>query len=259
MLRVRLIGEMAVEVDGSAIAPPDSRRTRSLLAWLALHPGSHARGELAARFWPDMLDSSARANLRSALMALRNELGPEAAESLVASRDSIGFPRDGDIWVDAVEFAALVAAGRCEEAVALGEGELLPGIEDDWVYRARDEHRDLLMGAYARLAEAAEESGDVAAAARWTRSRAAHDPLSEDVHRELIRLVAAAGDRAAALAAFEQLRARLAEQLQVAPSAQTRELVERIRSDSAGTPAEPGPSGAEAEPEPAAGPLPSAL
>src|SRR5215210_4816708 len=121
MLRVRLIGEMALEVDGSGVPPPDSRRTSSLLAWLALHPGVHARGELAARFWPDMLDSSARGNLRSALMALRNELGPEAAERLVASRDSIGFPRDADVWVDAVECAALVAAGRCEEAVALGE------------------------------------------------------------------------------------------------------------------------------------------
>jgi DNA-binding SARP family transcriptional activator len=253
MLRVRLIGEMAVEVDGSAIPPPDSRRTRSLLAWLALHPGAHARGELAARFWPDMLDSSARANLRSALMALRNELGPEAAQCLVASRDSIGFPRDGEVWVDAVEVAALAAAGRCEEAVALGEGELLPGLEDDWVYRARDEHRELLMGAYARLAEAAEESGDLAAAARWTRCRAAHDPLSEDVHRELIRLLAAAGDRASALAAFERLRERLAAQLKMAPSALTRELVDSIRRDAGAEPE------AESEARPAAEPPPAAL
>jgi DNA-binding SARP family transcriptional activator/tetratricopeptide (TPR) repeat protein len=258
MLRVRLIGEMAVEVDGSAITPPDSRRTRSLLAWLALHPGAHARGELAARFWPDMLDSSARGNLRSALMALRNELGPEAAECLVASRDSIGFPRDADVWVDAVEFASLVGGGRCKEAVELGEGELLPGLEDDWVYRARDEHRDLLMAAYARLAADAEGAGDLAAAARWTRCRAAHDPLSEDVHRELIRLLAAAGDRAAALAAFERLRERLAAQLQIAPSAQTRELVESIRRDAGAeaTEAEPAPAAA---PEQAAEPLPPAL
>jgi DNA-binding SARP family transcriptional activator/tetratricopeptide (TPR) repeat protein len=233
MLRVRLIGELALEVDGSGIPPPPSRRARSLLAWLALHPGLHPRGELAARFWPNMLDASARTNLRSALMTLRNELGPEAGAHLVTTRDAIGFPRDGEVRVDAVELAALHAAGDCERAVELGEGELLPGLDDDWVYAARDEHRDLLMAAYARLAEGAEEKGDVAAAARWTRQLAAHDPLSEDAHRELIRRLAAAGDRAAALATFEQLRERLARELHVAPSAQTRVLVEVIRREGA--------------------------
>src|SRR5919201_152131 len=153
MLRVRLIGELALEVDGSGIPPPPSRRARSLLAWLALHPGLHSRSELAARFWLDVLDASARTSLRSALMTLRNELGPLAGAHLVTTRDSIGFPRDGD----------------------------------DWVYAARDEHRDLLMAAYGRLADGAEEKGDLAAAARWTRHLAAHDPLSEDAHRELIR------------------------------------------------------------------------
>jgi DNA-binding SARP family transcriptional activator/tetratricopeptide (TPR) repeat protein len=239
MLRIRLIGEMALELDGTGIPPPTSRRARSLLAWLALHPGPHSRGELAARFWPDMLDASARTNLRSALMTLRNELGSGAAEHLSVSRDSIGFPAGEEVWVDAVEFAALHEAGDCGRAVELGEGELMPGIEDDWVYGARDDHRDRLMAAYGRLAEAAEEAGDPGTAARWTRRLAAHDPLSEDAHRELIRRLAAAGDRAAAIATFDQLRERLARELHVAPSAQTRELVERIRRDAGGR--EPGP------------------
>ena len=145
MLRVRLIGEMALDVDGTGIPPPVSRRARSLLAWLALHPGEHARGDLAARFWPDMLDTSARTNLRSALKTLREELGPAAGAHLVTTRESIGFPRGGDVWVDAVEVAALQKAGDCAGAVVLGEGELLPGLEDDWVYQARDEYRDLSL------------------------------------------------------------------------------------------------------------------
>ena len=108
MLRIRLFGEMALEIDGIAAPPPASRRARSLLAWLALHPGTHSRGEVAACFWPDMLDSSARTNLRSALLTLRTELRPAGAAHLATSRDAIGFPRDGETWVDAVEFAALI-------------------------------------------------------------------------------------------------------------------------------------------------------
>ena len=103
----------------------------------------------------------------------------------------------------------------------------LPGLDDDWVYRARDAHRDRLIAAFERLAAAAEEAGDLAAAVRWTRRQVAHDPLSEDAHRELIRRLADAGDRPSALAAFAQLRTRLADELHVAPSRATRDLVER--------------------------------
>ena len=66
MLLVRLLGELEAEVDGDAVEPPPSRRAWSLLGWLALHPGEHPRGAVAARFWPDVLDASARASLRSA-------------------------------------------------------------------------------------------------------------------------------------------------------------------------------------------------
>jgi DNA-binding SARP family transcriptional activator/tetratricopeptide (TPR) repeat protein len=231
MLRIRLIGEMALEIDGTDAPPPASRRARSLLAWLALNPGPHARGEVAACFWPDTLDSSARTNLRSALLALRSELQPAGARHLSASRDVIGLPSDGESWVDAVEFAALVERGELEQAAALGDGELLPGLDDDWVYRARDAHRDRLIAVFERLAAASEEAGDLPAAVRWTRRQAFHDPLSEDAHRELIRRLAEAGDRPSALATFAQLRTRLAGELRVAPSAATRELVEQIRRE----------------------------
>ena len=65
MLRVRLLGELQAEIDGAAVAVPASRRAWALLGWLALHPGEHGRGAVAARFWPDVLDSSARASLRA--------------------------------------------------------------------------------------------------------------------------------------------------------------------------------------------------
>ena len=231
MLRIRLIGEMALEIDGTEAPPPASRRARSLLAWLALHPGPHARGEVAACFWPDVLDSSARTSLRSALLTLRNELGPACAAHLEASRDAVGIRRDDDTSIDTVEFAALVDGGDLEQAVAIGDAELLPGLDDEWVFAARDRHREQLIAALARLAAIAEEAGDPAGAVRWTRRQVAHDPLSEDAHRELIRRLAEAGDRPSALAAFAQLRTRLAAELHVAPSAATRELVDAVRRE----------------------------
>src|SRR5215212_2192102 len=112
MLRVRLLGAMAVEVDGRPIALPESGRARALLAWLALNPGMHARGQLAARFWPDVLDSSARASLRSAMWSLRRALGEAGETHLVATRDRVGLQ---DVEVDVRELDRLAADGKLEE------------------------------------------------------------------------------------------------------------------------------------------------
>ena len=141
MLRVRVLGELVVESGGRPIELTGSWRARSLLAWLALNPGNHPRGELAARFWPEVLDSSARASLRNSLWALRKALDAEDADALVATRERVGLKGEPDVWVDVVDFERDLAAGRLDEALALTRGELLAGLEDDWVYEYRDAHR----------------------------------------------------------------------------------------------------------------------
>ena len=101
MLRVLLLGEIELEADGERLEPPSARRARELLGWLALHPGLHSRSELAARFWPDVLDQSARASLRTALHELRRALGDRGGRHLTATRERVGL--DGELWVDALE------------------------------------------------------------------------------------------------------------------------------------------------------------
>jgi DNA-binding SARP family transcriptional activator len=227
MLRVRLLGELSVEADGRELVLPGSWRARSLLAWLALNPGVHLRGELAARFWPDVLDTSARASLRNALWALRRELGP-ASGALLATRERVGLE---GAWTDVGEFERLAGEGALQAAVALWGGDPLGGLDDDWAYEARDELNRRLSGVLERLAAAAEDGGDVETALAWTRRRVALDPLAEDAQRELIRRLVARGDRAGAVEAYAKLRERLRRELGISPSAATRELVERLRDE----------------------------
>jgi DNA-binding SARP family transcriptional activator/tetratricopeptide (TPR) repeat protein len=229
MLRVRVLGVFALESDGVTLPMPERGRARSLLGWLALHPGMHPRSEVAGRFWPDVLDSSARKSLRTELAAVRHALGPAGEDALVATRDTVGLVGDA-VFVDVREFERLAREGRLEEAVGLCDGQLLPGLDAEWVYEARESHRRHLGDMLERMAAEAEAAGALTDAIGLSRRRVELDPVREDAHRELIRQLIAAGEISAARVAYDDLARRLRTALQVAPSRETRRLLEIIRA-----------------------------
>ena len=137
MLEVRLLGELQAQARGEVLPPPAHPQGSALLAWLALHPGEHERGPIAALLWPGMPRANARTALRSAVWALRRMLGPD--EGLVLDgRETIGLRCATDVQ----EFARLTAAGEPAAALALCRGELLAGLgpPQNWVLAARAEH-----------------------------------------------------------------------------------------------------------------------
>jgi DNA-binding SARP family transcriptional activator len=234
MLRICVLGELSVESSGRQVEPGGSWRARSLLAWFALNPGAHPRGDVASRFWPDVLDSSARASLRNALWALRRALGDGADAALIATRERVGLAGPPNVWVDATAFREHVAAGELEEALALSRGEVLAGLDEEWVYEYRDLHRQALSELLERLAARAEAEGDLAGAIAATRRRASLDPLAEDAQRALIARLARSGDRAGALAAYDRLRERFRRELGLSLSDETRAVIHELRGQAPG-------------------------
>ncbi|MDP2709900.1 MAG: AAA family ATPase [Solirubrobacteraceae bacterium] len=237
------MGGLTLQLDGELRAAPRAAGARELLAWLALHSGPHPRNELAARFWPDVLDESARQSLRNALWHLRRDLAPDDG-AIIVTREALELA--ATVEVDVRRLDAALARGEAGAAAALAErGELLRGFDQEWAIVARDDRRERLGALLAQRAEAAGEARD---AVIWARRRARLDPLSEDALRDLMRHLAAAGDAAAALAAYDRFAARLQRELRVAPSTPTRALAAELRTVST-----PDPSLAEphAAPTPA--------
>ena len=216
-------------MDGAPIALPASRRARAVLAYLALNPGPQARGQLAARFWPDVLDESARASLRVALTELRQALGP-AAGYVVATRETVAL-EGSDLRVDAREFRRGLEEGDAARALEACGAPILDGFDEEWAIEAREEHAQRLAAA---LESAAAAAVDPAEAVRLTRAEVALDPLAEAPNRRLIERLAAAGDRAAALSVGRQFAERLRAQLGIAPSRETRELIDELRREESG-------------------------
>ena len=221
MLRLYLVGRVAAEAEGTPLPVPTGDRVRALVGWLGLHPGLQPRGRVAAALWPDADETQARARLRTTVWALRQAWGDAADRALTGARDTLGFAEP--VWVDATDDAA--------EAVP--DGELLPGIDDEWAETEREAYRERQGARFRELAEQALAEGRTREAVDWARRRCAVARWDESAHRALVRAMLADGDRAGAADAAQRFTERLRADLGVAPSPTTRSLHADVTSGSA--------------------------
>src|SRR4030095_10468125 len=206
---LRLLGGLEVRTaDGRDVTPP-GRKTRALLACLALPRGSAwSREQLTALFWGDRDEEQARGSLREALVKLRRCMGEPSP--LQASRETVALD-PAVIGVDAIELARLAKVGELERAAECYRGELLEGLNlpdagfEDWLLVERTRRHALAVYVLSRLLA----SRDGEPAIRTAQRLLQVDPTREETHRTLMRLYAAAGDRSQALRQYQTCRDNL--------------------------------------------------
>lgn len=231
-VRLHVLGPVRLDVAGSgAVHVP--ARLATLLGYLALHASGGrrvGRADVAYRLWPDQPEDRARRALTDALYRLERST-PKGSGWLSVDRASIAL---GRVWLDLDAFAALARSADPADwsaAIDLYGGELLEGVDDDWVDLPRAELHDRLVRLIRRVAEDRETAGDLAGALAWARRWAATDPLDEEAHRAVMRLYARLDRHAAALDHYDGLVALLASELDVEPGSDSRELAQHIRSE----------------------------
>ncbi|PFG43146.1 DNA-binding SARP family transcriptional activator [Isoptericola jiangsuensis] len=208
----------------SAELPPAVRR---LVAHVSL---THRpdRGVVAGRLWPDVTESAAQANLRSALWRL-HRIAPgllDTAGGRLRVADGVG--------VDVHRLCAWAhEVVSCPEQDATGlpadmsGGELLPGWCDAWVEVERERLRQLRLHALevlARRLTRAERYGEAMEAAL---AAVETEPLRESAHRAVVGIHLAEGNVAEAVRHYRRFRELLADELGLPPSP----LMERLLHD----------------------------
>lgn len=218
-----------------------SAKAQGLLIYLVLTvPHAHGRDQLAALLWPEQPEQVAKQNLRQALYLLRKVLGDDQAGQqpfLGITRMSVHFNPASDYQLDVADFSAALAHRQLETAVALYHGDLLPGFScdsvlfDAWLSQERERLQQRVVEALATLTTDRLAHGDFQHALGFARHQLALEPWREEAYRQVMQAFAALGERSAALAQYEACRAVLAEELGIAPAAETAELAQRIRAD----------------------------
>jgi len=236
-LRLKLFGGFQVRRAEGPVIWIAARKTRALLAYLALAAGrAHGREKLADLLWSDRGDKQARDSLRQALAELRDALADIHPAPLTAHHDLLSVDPVA-VEVDAVQFEGLAAHDSRDElgrAAALYDGDLLEGLGvhdpafDDWLRDERQRYRELAVAVLKKLLAQETRAPAMTIAQRLL----ALDPLQEEGYRTLMRLHAEAGDIASALRQYDICCATLRRELDIAPSAETAALHRQIRDQS---------------------------
>jgi DNA-binding SARP family transcriptional activator/TolB-like protein len=256
VMRLRLIGQMeAVTATGESVLPA-GRKTRALLAVIALSaPRPALRGRLAELIWSRRPEEQARASLRQEIHRLLEALSFTDSEILSVTRDHLSL-RAGAVWID-VE-AVMRATSTDPAALELLDGDLLEDLDgidpnfDAWLTTERERLRDRARTvAEALLREQADPEAAIAAAQRLLIIDRAH----EGAWRALMRGYADRGERGMAIQAYDRCRAVLADLLDAAPSSETQKLLVDIRGPARSRmPARPAAPVVPLLPAPSAGP-----
>jgi DNA-binding SARP family transcriptional activator len=245
---ITLLGTLRAEGDGRVVSRFYTQKMGALLAYLAYHRHrSHPRDALIDLLWPEADPRAGRNSLSVALSSLRHQLEPPgvpAGTVILADRTSVRLNPEA-VTTDVAEFhdalqVAEDAGGRVERmaslarAVELYRGELLPGSYEDWLLQEREFLAEGYFRALGQLLAHLEETGELRRAVAYAQQGVRVDPLREEAHRELIRLLGAAGHTEAALRQYQELERLLKEELGAVPSAGTRALVRDLKQQAGG-------------------------
>jgi DNA-binding SARP family transcriptional activator len=225
-LQVQVLGPLIVQRDGEPVPLPQSKKTRGLLAYLAITGRSHRRDRLCSLLW-DVADDP-RGALRWSLSKIRPVVDCEAKRCLVADRESVELDLDDSSldwkWVrqELATGVDSISTERLRELEEVFDGELLEGLDlidfDEftaWCAAEREHARTLHTQVLHALVERLEVTP--ADALPHARELVRIDPLNEEVRAHLIRLLIRAGRRNEAQAQYESA-ARMLKELGAKPT-----------------------------------------
>lgn len=237
ILRLQLIGQMQALTMGGASVLPAGRKTKALLAIIALSlPLQVTRVRLAALLWSRRTEAQARASVRQEVHRLGAALAPLTRSVLRITRDQLTL-RSELVSIDVADLIAAKPEG--DIAPPWPESRLLDGLDgtdpafDAWLVRQRDRiTANLRTLAEARLSRASNPDTAIRLAERLLAIDRAH----EGAWRALMHAYAAQGERGRAIRAYEKCRDALAAGVHAVPSAETERTLAEIRGSSLAIP-----------------------
>jgi predicted ATPase/DNA-binding SARP family transcriptional activator len=244
MVRIFCLGAPRIALSHESAALALTPKAIALFVYLVVTAAKGkpppSRDHLADLLWSETNNQQARTNLRYLLPEVRRQLG----DYLIITPQTIAWQRQAPYWLDVEQLRTTLTA-RPETITTLAlqanldlyQGEFLAGfmvrnvpVFEEWVVRQREEvHALVVQGGYT-LAERYWQQADYQAGLTATQRLLQWEPWHEAGHRLQMQLLAATGQKVAALSQYDRCRTILAKELGVEPEATTTALYEQLRT-----------------------------
>ncbi len=241
-VRVKVLGVHTISTPSGDVDGKMRHDSWRLAAYLAVHHRRAQHTEDLAALWPDHGDQQMRTALKHALYTLRKVLRDKSTDNAGHGRFALHITNINNryafnphlIAIDLAAFGrlrALAAQSRdiaertaaAKAALALYDGELLAGLDEEWMLAPRAMARRDALATATLLAQLADRADDPETALSWW-ERALSIDDNEEVYRQIITTQTRLGRRADAIATRDLLIARL-DADGASPSPETRALL----------------------------------
>ncbi|HEX7081599.1 MAG TPA: AAA family ATPase [Gammaproteobacteria bacterium] len=201
-LELKFLGGLEILRDGASVELPPSKKTRALLAYLALNGRPFQREHLCDLLWE--IPDDPRGSLRWSLSKLRRLVDDDSRQRIVADRNSVAFDAS-DVEIDVLALHALAGGGlehvsldALEAAAARYRGHFLEGLSlsafqdfDAWCCAERERALQAQSRVLSALVRRLETEPERALPHAYELVRIA--PYDETARATLIRLLVALG------------------------------------------------------------------
>lgn len=244
-LKVYTLGRFTLVLDNETLrfrGKVQKKPLELLKALIALGGRQVSHERISDLLWPDSDGDAAKINFKTTLHRLRKLIG---AQAIFVQGGKVSLDDHycwSDVWVfdhllSALESrvaehhtsaAELVAA--LEACAALYQGAFLSRDNDyAWSLTLREKLRARWLHALCSAITLLGRFGECETVVSWYDRAIEVNPLAEECYRGLMGCLAAVGQRAEALALYQQCRTVLATELGIEPSAKTQEIYQAIK------------------------------
>jgi LuxR family transcriptional regulator, maltose regulon positive regulatory protein len=241
-IRFSTFGSFKILLQGKEIAGWRTRKARDLLAYLVHAADPVSKERIEDDLWPDQELSFRDTGLfRTNLYYLRRKLEQEGLPGYIVTRNGKYCLASKCFSLDSTEFEKLIGAARqgrplreadvaaLEQAVRLYRGDYLEDLNDYlWVVPRQFQLRQLYLNTLLAMAEYYYTNKLYPRAEQYLLKAKSVDPLSENAHCLLLKVLAATRRRSALHAMHGQFKQLFLDEVGVLPSPGTENIYRRL-------------------------------
>ncbi len=248
-LTIKVLGHAEIYRDPSNPFAADAwttRRSRDIFCYIATRKHRRvAKDILIEAFWGDEDPETIEKNFHPTISHIRKALNSRQSlkQNFIVFRDgAYQLNPEFSYSIDSEDFVNFIAAAETakrdddtamlrqnlESAYGLYRGEFMDGSYDDWAEEQRhfySEQFSRVLNGLAKLSVADKRWAD---ALKYANEILAIDPYREDLHRLVLKVLAAQSKPAAVKKHYESMQQLLKNELGIEPSAETRKLFKEL-------------------------------